>query len=106
MATGISISELRKANGKKLRIFLNQFVSDEDMVFLRNASDTDGIDKSPAALYFTADAISKITNLSPKKMHILSMKDENSEYVKEISSCQKETYIRDIFINIFVKICS
>ena len=25
------------------------------------------------------------------------MKDENSEYVKEISSCQKETYIRDIF---------
>ena len=26
MATGISISELRKANGKKLRIFLNQLV--------------------------------------------------------------------------------
>tara|TARA_Y100001963_G_C6757596_1_gene437741 strand:- start:57 stop:1886 length:1830 start_codon:yes stop_codon:yes gene_type:complete len=68
MATGISISELRKANGKKLRIFLNQFVSDEDMVFLRNASDTEGIDKSPAALYFTADAINKITNLSPKKI--------------------------------------
>ena len=43
------------------------------------------------------------TNLSPKKMHILSMKDENSEYVKEISSCQKETYIRDIFRNHFPK---
>ena len=68
MATGISLSELRKADGKKLRIFLNQFVSDEDMVFLRNASDTQGIDKSPAALYFTNDAINKINNLSPKKI--------------------------------------
>jgi len=68
MATGISISELRKSNGKKLRIFLNQFVSDEDMVFLKNASDTIGQVKSPAALYFTASAITKITNLSPKKI--------------------------------------
>ncbi len=68
MATGISLSELRKANGKKLRIFLNQFVSDEDMVFLRDSSDTQGIDKSPAALYFTNDAINKINNLSPKKI--------------------------------------
>ena len=68
MATGISISELRKANGKKLRIFLNQFVSDEDMVFLKNSSDTTGQIKSPAALYFTADGINKITNLSPKKI--------------------------------------
>ena len=68
MATGISISELRKANGKKLRIFLNQFVSDEDIVFLKNSSDTVGQVKSPAALYFTADGINKITNLSPKKI--------------------------------------
>ena len=68
MATGISISELRKANGKKLRIFLNQFVSDEDMIFLKNSSDTSGQIKSPAALYFTDDAIQKITDQSPKKI--------------------------------------
>ena len=68
MATGISISELRKANGKKLRIFLNQFVSDEDMVFIKNPSDTVGQIKSPAALYFTDDAIQKITDQSPKKI--------------------------------------
>ena len=43
------------------------------------------------------------TNLLSKKIHILSMKDENSEYVKEISSCQKETYIRDIFRDHFPK---
>ena len=68
MATGISISELRKANGKKLRIFLNQFVSDEDMIFLKNSSDTSGQIKSPAALYFSAEGINKITELSPKKI--------------------------------------
>ena len=68
MATGISISELRKSNGKKLRIFLNQFVSDEDMVFLKNSSDTTGQIKSPAALYFTPEAIKKIDDLSPKKI--------------------------------------
>ena len=68
MATGISISELRKANGKKLRIFLNQFVSDEEMVFLKNSADTVGQIKSPAALYFTKDAIKKIDDLSPKKI--------------------------------------
>jgi len=68
VATGISISELRKANGKKLRIFLNQFVSDEDMVFLKNSSDTTGQIKSPAALYFTPEAIKKIDDLSPKKI--------------------------------------
>ena len=68
MATGISISELRKANGKKLRIFLTQFVSDEDMLFLKNSSDTTGQIKSPAALYFSAEGIDKIINLSPKKI--------------------------------------
>ena len=68
MATGLSISELRKADGKKLRIFLNQFVSDEDMLFIQGPSDRQGTWKSPAALYFSKDAIKKLDSQSPIKI--------------------------------------
>ena len=43
------------------------------------------------------------TNLSPNKMHIISITDQNSEYTKEIDSCQKQVYIRDIFRDFYPK---
>ncbi len=71
MATGISLAELRKADGKKLRIFLNQFVSDEDMVFLKSATDTQGEIKSPGALTFTDSAIERVGGeLSTKPLKV------------------------------------
>jgi len=42
------------------------------------------------------------TNLSPNKIHILSM-NKNLEYAKEIDNCQKEVYIRDVFKKFFPK---
>ena len=49
------------------------------------------------------DDIIQWTNLSPNKMHIISINDENSEYAKEIDSCQKQVYIRDVFRDFFPK---
>ena len=42
------------------------------------------------------------TNLTPKKMHIISM-DNNVEYKKEIDNCQKQVYIKDVFRDFFPK---
>ena len=42
------------------------------------------------------------TNLTPKKMHIISM-NTNVEYKKEIENCQKQVYVKDVFRDFFPK---
>ena len=42
-------------------------------------------------------------NLTPNKLHIISMDDKNSEYYKEINACQKQVYIKDIFRTFYPK---
>tara|TARA_B100000575_G_C23141558_1_gene664454 strand:- start:3603 stop:6623 length:3021 start_codon:yes stop_codon:yes gene_type:complete len=42
------------------------------------------------------------TNLTPKKIHIISM-DNNVEYKKETDNCQKQVYIKDVFRHFFPK---
>jgi len=43
------------------------------------------------------------TNLTPNKLHIISMIDEDNEYYKQIECCQKQVYIKDVFRDFFPK---
>ncbi len=65
MATGIGLPGLRKRNGYALRVFLNQFVSDEDMVFLRSSSDNQGEIKRVSRLEIYDKNTNKVKRYTP-----------------------------------------
>ena len=43
------------------------------------------------------------SNLTPNKLHIISMIDQEHEYYKQIDSCQKQIYIKDVFRDFYPK---
>ena len=69
----------------------NSIYKPKEIIFIHNYENENDI-----------KAIIQWTNLTPKKMHIISM-DTNVEYKKEIDNCQKQVYVKDVFRDFFPK---